>query len=112
LIPRASLPLTNPTTIPPTKSHADNGVIGYVTQHSTSKPSGQYKPKDTLTVTTQNTSPPATTLGKTFEINTVQSTTISKYQQPGSKKKGKGNAKKNSPQQGKPKNQPTKDTHK
>jgi hypothetical protein len=87
-------------------------VVGSVTQDSTSKPSGQSNPKVTPTITTQNTSPPATTPGKTFEINTVQSTTTGKSQQPRSKKKGKGKAKKNSPQQEKPKTQPVEDTQK
>jgi hypothetical protein len=85
-------------------------VVGYVTKQYTGKPYVQSNPKVTPPVTTQNTSPPTTTPGKTYNINMVQSTTPDKYQKPRSNKKGRGKAKKNAPQREKPKTQPDEDT--
>jgi hypothetical protein len=112
LILQAPHPSTNPSTTPFIESHADDSVVGSITQEFASKPSSQSNPKATPTTTAQNNTPPPTTPGKTSDICVVQSTTTDKSQQPRSKKKGKGKAKKNSPQQEKPKTQPVEDTQK
>jgi hypothetical protein len=64
-------PSTNLNTVPPTEYHVIHGVVGYVTQDSASKTSSQSNPKVTPTTTTQNTSPPTTTLAKISKISMV-----------------------------------------
>jgi hypothetical protein len=85
LIPDAPHPSTNPTPSPPVASHAADGVIDTFHVETQSKQSIHSNPKSTPNV--QNATPPTPSLGKTSEVNIVQSTHTDKNK---NKKKWKG----------------------
>jgi hypothetical protein len=86
LIPDAPRPSTNPTPTPPTTSHAVVGVIGtfHVEAQLThaSHTNSKYNASNV-----HNNPTPTPSFGKTYEVNSVQSTPTGKNQ---NKKKGKG----------------------
>jgi hypothetical protein len=111
LIPGAPRPSTIPTPTLPVASHVVDGVIGTFHVETQSKHVNHSNPKYTTT-SVQNVTLPTPSPGKTSKVNTVQSTTTSKYQ---NKKKGKGKNKEdktNNQQPDKPKTQPVDDKEK
>jgi hypothetical protein len=90
-------PSKNPTPTPPVDSHVVDSMIGTFHTKTQSKQAILSNPKYT-TSKLQNTPPLTPSLGKTFEVNSVQSTPTGKNQ---NKKKGKGKnkEKKNNNQQ-------------
>jgi len=86
LIPDTPLPSTNPTPRPPATSHVVDGVIGTFHDESYSKHSGHTNPKYNNS-NAQTAPTPTPSIGKTAEVNSVQSTPTKKNQ---TKKKGKG----------------------
>jgi hypothetical protein len=108
LIPDAPRPSTTPTPTPPVSSHADDGVIITFHAETQSKQANHSTPKS-ITSTVQTTPNPTPSLGKTSEVNLVQSTPTGKNQ---NKKKGKGRNKEdknNNQQSEKSKTQPVDD---
>jgi hypothetical protein len=111
LIPNAPCPSTNPTPTPPVASHTTNGVIDTFHTETQSKQSSHTNPKSTSS-NVQNTPNLSPSLGKTSEVNLVQSTPFGKNQ---NKKKGKGRNKEEknyNKQSEKPKSHPTDDKDK
>jgi hypothetical protein len=111
LSPNAPHPSTNATLTPPIASHVVDGVIGTFHAETQSKQASHSTPKST-TANVQNDTPPTPSLGKTSEVNTVQSTPTDKNQ---NKKKGKGKNKEdknNNQQSDKPKTHPVDDKEK
>jgi hypothetical protein len=109
-IPDAPRPSMNPTPTPLVAYHAADGVIGTFHSKTQSKQANHSNPKST-TPNIQNT-PPTTPPGKTYEVNSVQSTPTSKNK---NKKKGKGKNKEdknNNQQYEKPKTQSVDDKDK
>jgi hypothetical protein len=105
LIPDAPRPSTNPTPTPPVASHVFDGVIGTFHTETQSKQASHSNPKSTTT-NVQNNPPPTPSRGKTYEVNSVQYTSISKNK---NKNKGKGKnmeEKNNNQQSDKPKTRP------
>jgi hypothetical protein len=86
LIPDAPHPSTNPTPTPPVASHVVDGVIGTFHTKTQSTHASHTNP-NSITSTIQNTHTPTPSIGKTSEVNSVQSTPTGKNQ---NKKKGKG----------------------
>jgi hypothetical protein len=93
LIPDAPRPSTNPTPTPPTNSHVANGVIGTFHAKTQSMHVDHANPKPNNS-NIQNTPAPTRFIGKTVEVNSVQSTPIGKNQN-GNKGKGKNKEDKN-----------------
>jgi hypothetical protein len=105
LILDAPRPFTNPTPTSPVASDVADGVIGIFHAENQSKQAIHSNPKSN-TANVQNIPPPTPYLGKTFEVNSVQSTPTGKNK---NKKKGKGKDKEdihNNQQSDKPKTQP------
>jgi hypothetical protein len=86
LIPDAPRPSTNPTPTPPTTSHAADGVIGTFHVEAQSTHASHTNPKYNSS-NVHNNPTPTPSSGKTYEVNSVQSTPTGKNQ---NKKKGKG----------------------
>jgi hypothetical protein len=108
LIPDAPRPSTNPTPMPPVASHVVDGGIGTFHVEDQSRQVNHSNPKST-SANVQNATPVTPSLGKTFEVNTVQSMPIDESQNK-NKGKGKNNEDKtNNQQQDKPKTQPVDD---
>jgi hypothetical protein len=102
LILDAPFPSKNPTPTPPTSSHAIDCVIGTFHAKTQSAHVGHTNPKSNNS-NAQNTPTPTPSIGKTTEVNFVQSAPTRKKQ---NKKKGKGKNKEdknNNPQSDKAK---------
>jgi hypothetical protein len=107
LLPELPRPGTSSTSTTPAASHAANGVIGttQVQSHSISSSN----PKST-TSNVQNAPSPATSTGKTSEVNVVQYTPTGKNES--KKARGKNKESKNNNQTEQPKNTPVEDRDK
>jgi hypothetical protein len=96
----------NPTPTPPVASHVVDGLIRTFHVETQSTHASRTNPKST-TSNVQNTPILTPSSGKTFEVNSIQSTPTSKNQNK-KKVKGKNKEDKNTNQQSeKPKTQPT-----
>jgi hypothetical protein len=107
LLPELPRPGTSSTSTTPAASHAADGVIGSAQAQSHSVSSSN--PKST-TSNVQNDPSPATSTGKTSEVNVVQSTSTGKNKS--KKGRGKNKERKNNNQIEKPKNTPVEDRDK
>jgi hypothetical protein len=104
LILNAPRPSTNPTPTPPIASHVFDGVIGTFHAETQSTHVDHTNPKSNNS-NAQNTPTAIPSIGKTVEVNSVQSMSAEKNK---NKKKGKGNNKEeknNNPQSDKSKMQ-------
>jgi hypothetical protein len=99
LILDAPCPSTNPTPTPLVSSHVVDHVIGTFHDETHSKQASHSNPKST-TNNVQNTPPPTPSPGKTFELNSLQSTPTGKNKNKKKNKlKGKNEEEKNNNQQ-------------
>jgi hypothetical protein len=109
LLPDAPLPSTTTTSTTPATSHATYGVIGTFHAQYQSTKASHTNPKS-IASNVQSVLSPTPSTGKTFEVNSIQSTPVGKNKS----KKGKGGNKedKNNSQSEKSKTQPIHDKYK